>query len=288
MADQDFLNKPHVSSRASRAAVSCPRLIAIDVDHTLLRDDGTLADATVKAIHRASAQHVEIVLASSRPPSGMQDIIFALSLRSPAVFVALQGALIASYDLSGRCQMHHSAPIPLGDALRVVEVALGTGITVNWYSGQAWYASSIDAAVSREAEVVGFAPQVRDLRAETTGPEKLLLIDGPGRVASDLPLPTGVAATGSNPGYLEITRRGVDKASAVSRVAAWRGIALSEVAAIGDGHNDLGMLALAGTGIAPANAAGDVLRAADYLTDSNEDDGVAAAIDALLDDDLPR
>ena len=91
-----------------------------------------------------------------------------------------------------------------------------------------------------------------------------------------------LSATRSNGTYVEITRAGVDKASAVRYCATKLGIDAREVVAIGDGENDLSLFAFAGVSVAPANASSRVLAAASYLTDSNNDDGVATAITALL------
>ena len=92
------------------------------------------------------------------------------------------------------------------------------------------------------------AAQVRRVRAAGTA---VLLASA--RIAATLP--AGLAAQVSNPTYLEVTAAGVDKASAVQRYCAERGIAPSAVVAVGDGPNDLGLFAYAGTSVAPLSAA---------------------------------
>ena len=91
-------------------------------------------------------------------------------------------------------------------------------------------------------------------------------------------LPNSVDAEVSNPAYLEITAAGVDKATGVRIAAERSGIRLQDVVAIGDGRNDLGLFRNAGGSIAPANADESVLAEADYLTASNDEDGVAIAL----------
>ena len=82
--------------------------------------------------------------------------------------------------------------------------------------------------------------------------------------------------------YFEFTARGIDKAHALSVALPERGIDPSELVAFGDGQNDIPMLKLAGTGVAMANATDEVKRAADCVTGSNNEDGIAQMLDRLL------
>jgi hydroxymethylpyrimidine pyrophosphatase-like HAD family hydrolase len=122
--------------------------------------------------------------------------------------------------------------------------------------------------------------------AEHDAPDKIMII---ARDETDLDvlrdlareLPSGLRAQVSNPTYLEVTHRDVDKSSAVRRYCTKHGIDPAAVVAIGDGPNDLGLFAYVGTSVAPANAREEVLAAADWITRSNDDDGVAWALEAL-------
>ncbi len=96
-------------------------------------------------------------------------------------------------------------------------------------------------------------------------------------------LPGRLAATVSGPEFCEITLATVSKAAAVERIATRPGFTRQEVVAFGDMPNDLPVLAWAGTGVAMANAHTDVLAAADVVTASNDDDGVARLLERLLD-----
>jgi hydroxymethylpyrimidine pyrophosphatase-like HAD family hydrolase len=125
---------------------------------------------------------------------------------------------------------------------------------------------------------------VTDLAGERAGPDKILLLVGAqGRDITDLvAVPEGLVALASTPTHLEVTRADVDKADALRRLCARRGLGPDRVAAIGDGRNDLGMLAFAGIAVAPANAHPEVLAAADLVTASNDEDGVAQALARLV------
>jgi hydroxymethylpyrimidine pyrophosphatase-like HAD family hydrolase len=101
-------------------------------------------------------------------------------------------------------------------------------------------------------------------------------------------LPADCHGQYSHRNYLEITALGVDKATALQRLCRALLIDVDAVAAIGDGENDIALLRVAGTGVAMGQAGTPVQLAADWVTDTNDRDGVALAIDRLLSDDVPR
>ncbi len=264
--------------------------MAIDVDGTLLTSRHEVTSATVEAVRRARERRTAVVLATSRPPAGIWPILERIGLVEPAVFIGSQGAIVGSFDTDGHLRVIEQRSMPLEPALMTARAALAAGLAVNWYSGAEWLVSHLDDQVRREARVVGFEPAVSDLFSQSDGPDKILLVApaGGGAVLTALAgaLPRGLQAQTSNPTYLEVTRSDVDKASALRALCEQRRIPPHEVVAIGDGMNDLAMLAFAGTAIAPANAHPKVLAAADLVTTSNDNEGVARALDAL--DSPPR
>ena len=99
------------------------RLIALDVDGTLLTGDHRVTPAVAAAVLRARSWGVEVVLATSRPPRALWPILAALDLVSPAVFVASQGALTGSYAPNGVLQVLDRRPMPVELARAVVAPA---------------------------------------------------------------------------------------------------------------------------------------------------------------------
>jgi len=263
-----------------------PKLFAIDIDHTLIRSTGELARATIDAISLAHARDVEVVLCSSRPPRAMEAYLGELRLWDPAAFVSLQGALTGSYSIGGGLRVIDRQPMSLHSALAVTDFASELNIATNWYSGDRWLVSQIDADVERESDIVGFGPETVDLSSIADAPEKLLLIFPQPLTSSEVAavnaMSDGIVAQQSNTSYLEITRVGVDKSTALARYVKGRNIDPADVVAIGDGKNDLGMFAFAGLGVAPANATREILAIADFVTESNDADGVAVAIESLV------
>lgn len=267
---------------ASRPA---PALIAIDVDGTLLTDSHRITEATVAALAHVRAHGVEVVLATSRGPRSVKPVLQAAGMITATIFIGSQGAITGRYSADDLEIVAHR-PAPLDASLRLVEHALAAGLAVHWFAGEDWLVSHVDQTVEAEAAVVGAEPETADLFAQPTGPDKLMLIsgtdDGPilRRLVRDLP--PELQAQTSNPQYLEVTRQGVDKGAAVHAHCERLGIDPGNVVAIGDGPNDLGMFAHAGLSIAPANARAAVLAAADHITASNNEDGVAIALRRLV------
>lgn len=291
--------RPSTPDRASTPPTP-PRLFAIDVDGTLLTSRHEVTEATASAVRRVRAEGLEVVLTTSRPPLALWPILEALGLAddvgdsatdaagqfTPAVFIGSQGALVGSYARDGQLRVLDQQSMPVALAQQVAAAGARAGLSVNWYARERWLVPRIDDLIRREAGIVACTPELADLSTQTQGPDKVLLIAPKARqdlldvVAARTP--PGLVAVTSNPTYLEITRVGVDKARALARHCARRGIPSAAVVAIGDGRNDLGMLAFAGTAVAPANAHAEVLLVADLVTASNDEDGVARALDLLV------
>lgn len=261
------------------------RLVAVDVDGTLLTSTHQVTPGTVEAVREARARGLEVVLTTSRPPIALRPVLDRLGLTEPAEFIGSQGAMTGAYTADGHLREIARRPMPLDLAHAAVRAARSEGLAVSWFTGERWLVTHVDAQVRREAWVVGCEPVVADLDGEREGPEKLLVIapDGAAEVLTRLAaaLPAGLHAQTSNPTYLEITRADVDKASALQALCARRGVDRAAVAAIGDGMNDLPMLAFAAVAVAPANARPAVLAQVDLVVPSNDEDGVAHALRRL-------
>lgn len=263
-----------------------PRLFAIDVDGTLLTSDHRITALTRDAIARTRAAGAEVVLASSRPPGALEPILRHLDLVEPVVFIASQGAVTGTARVGGGLRIHHRESLPLKDAQRFARDATAMGRTVSWFTPSSWFVSRFDDDVRLEAEVVGLEPVLRDLGRVEEPPDKLMLMSTPVHaLATDalwLGIPTTLQAQGSSARYVEITKRGIDKSTALRRYCDTTRVHASSVAAIGDGLNDLALFDYSGISIAMANARAEVLDKAEFVTSSNDKDGVATALDLLM------
>jgi Cof subfamily protein (haloacid dehalogenase superfamily) len=278
------------SNHTELATAAAPRVlaVAVDVDGTLLDSHHRISQPTRAAVHAAQHRGVAVVLCSSRGPAELKPILFGLGLLVPTPFVAAQGGLTGSYDRAGQLSIEREHRLPLPSARQLTAAAAGARVAVNWYDGERWIASQLDAAVKEEARIVGHDPDVADPLTQTTAPHKLLLIAPPQRpdaVEGLLRrLPNDLAVHRSKPGYLEVTAAGVDKAVAFYRLCAARGIAVEERAAIGDGFNDLGLFAVVGIAVAMGHAPAEVRRQASLVTGTNDEHGAAQALQALIQD----
>lgn len=254
------------------------RLVAIDVDGTLLNSRHEVTPVTAAAIERVRGGGVDVVLTTSRPPRALWPILQALALTEPAMFISSQGALTGSYSAEGVLRVLNRRPMPVGPAKEVVASARAAGMSISWFTGERWLVEGVDDLIRQEAAIVGCVPEVADLSVEVEAPDKILLLAHVHDIAHAVRVPAGLVALPSTPTHLEVTRADVDKGDALRRFCIARGIEPDDVAAMGDGRNDLGMLAFAGTAVAPANAHPEVRAMADLITASNDEDGVAEAL----------
>jgi Cof subfamily protein (haloacid dehalogenase superfamily) len=260
------------------------RLLALDIDGTLLDSRHLLTPAVRRAVRDAAGLGVEIVLCSARGPAGLQPILRELGIGGYSV--AFSGAL--------RCRTAPGTPAePLGgermglaDARGVALRGRELGVSVGWWDTRDWFVDAMDGPITYEARVIQAEPRVEDLARLELAPFKLQCMVAMDRIdrlqALKDACPPGLAASFSNPNYLEVVLAGTDKASGLARLGERLGIPLAEMAAIGDGENDLGMLAEVGLGIAMANARPSVRAAAAWITAGNDQDGVAAAIARMV------
>ena len=230
------------------------RLAAIDIDGTLLGPDGTISAANAAAIARLLACGVQVVLASGRSHANMLPYQRALGLRGP--IISAQGAVVRDSD--GHLIAEYALPVESVRAL--TEAGRRAGVAVSHYRGDGIFIEHINAAMqfdqSRNAD-----PHVivSDLLRTPAPAHKVMWIDAPARIAQlAQTAPASFAALAgivqTDPEYLEFLPLGVDKATGVAAVARAAGIDATEVAAFGDGNNDVPMLAWAGWGVALAHA----------------------------------
>ncbi len=263
------------------------RLLVIDVDGTLLTTDYQLTALTRTAVQHVMAQGVQVVLASARNPRALHAIMGELGITGLAI--CYSGALICriSPDPQEPSEAVTEQRIRLSSAHSVLCTGLQRGLSIGWYCGDDWYIPRWDAALERESRLTGVPPIVEpDLAHLAQAPHKLLAIAGAPALMPELSLLVGTLppdCTGqfSLANYLEITHHGVDKATALVALGQQLGITPADMVAIGDGENDLALLRQVGLGIAMGNASPAVQAAADWVTETNNRDGVALAIARL-------
>lgn len=271
-----------------------PRLIASDLDGTLLDDEKRLTPRTVAAVKAVRDAGIEFVLVTARPPRTVAHLAEELGGRISAL--CGNGTILAEFDAElggsgenpGTTTLIHSLPadqaIAIVDQLRPVlaetRFAMETGFEVYFEPGFGLGSVSDSHRVLTD-DLAGIAPQMPSIvkvlaRSQRYSADELV------RIATEtLTVHAEISHSGGF-GLLEIAPLGASKASALGWLCARRGIAASEVAAFGDMPNDLPMLRWAGLGHAMANAHADVLAAADRVVGHHARDGVAIALEELL------
>jgi Cof subfamily protein (haloacid dehalogenase superfamily) len=267
------------------------RLVALDVDGTVLDERLQVADSTRAAVAEARERGVHVVLASSRGPEALAFVQEALGLRDEW-FVGYQGALVARRKGDARDDALDAALDVLAEtrmalpvARAVEEAAVARGLSVGRYAGLRWRVPEVTDAIRREAATTGETPVpgAPDERDADGPPHKVLVIAPDDDRIADLhaladALPPEVTATFSHRTYLEVTAAGVDKASGLGPLLDALALDADATAAVGDGANDLALFRAVGCAIAMGQAADEVRAAASWVTGTVWDDGVARAL----------
>ncbi|HVE74650.1 MAG TPA: HAD family hydrolase [Mycobacteriales bacterium] len=255
-----------------------PRLVASDLDGTLLRRDGSVSAATRAAIEAVESAGSLFVMVTGRPPRWMPPVVEATGHRGLAV--CANGALL--YDLHTE-QVVRSHLLQRDAAVEVVAAlrAAVPGIAFAVEGGEEDFGHEAAYRPRWESSPRRVAP-IEDLlsggtvkllaRHEEMGPDELLA------AAREAVGERAVCTHSSVEALLEISASGISKASGLAAVAQEAGISAAECVAFGDMPNDLPMLAWAGLGVAVANAHPDVLAAADEICEAGEHDGVARVL----------
>ena len=257
-------------------------LFASDLDGTLVRNDGTVSQRTRAAIAAVEESGSVFVMVTGRPPRWMAGVAEAAGHHGLAI--CANGAVL--YDLhTERVIESHllsaDAALEVVAALRrdVPGVAFARETGSSRFGHEPSYRPRWDQddkdVLAVEELVVDGVVKLLVRHEEMTGDELLAVARA---ALGDL-----VEAThSSTDGLLEISARGVSKATGLASLASQHGLGPQDCIAFGDMPNDLPMLAWAARGVAVANAHPEVLAAADEITASNDDDGVAEVIEAIL------
>ena len=267
-------------------ALAAIRLLAIDIDGTLLTPDHRVLPEVRRAFADGRQAGLALVLASARSPAALRHILEDLGHAGSCI--CFSGGWIGRIDPAAATAVAaETVTIPLPAARAIAEAALEAGLVPSWHTERQWAVPGLSPAIEREIRVTRQTPCVTADFAAAGQPNKILLV-GPRESLLDLRDRLQAAHGGefdavfSHADYLEILPKGVDKARAVLALAARDGLGRDAIAAVGDAPNDLGMIREAGYGVAMGNAAEEVRQAARWVTASNTEAGVARLIDRIL------
>jgi Cof subfamily protein (haloacid dehalogenase superfamily) len=259
------------------------RLVATDLDGTLLRSDTSVSERTRNTLRAVREAGVQVTLVTARAPRWVTEIFARLGLDT-GYAVCSNGAIV--YDFAADATLLHQR-LSADVSKRIVEALREAAPGVA-------FACERESMSFREPHYVPLWPTPgmevprTDALVFVAEPVSKLVVQHPQLTQEELyALVAGICgedatATISGEVLVEISAAGVTKAYALAALCEAIGIGSHAVLAFGDMPNDIPMLEWAGHGVAVRNAHPDVIAVADEVTDANDDDGVAAALERLL------
>ena len=264
------------------------KLIALDMDGTLLRKDKTISERTKKAIKDAKEKGVTVVLATGRPIDGVTRYLeeldmygendYVLSYNGGLVLKTRSREVICKIGLNGE-DLHY-----------IYELSKKLGVNIHAFSEEKGLITPKNSKYTEvEATINNININIEDFSKIENDHSiiKIMMVDEEEilqKAVDNLPKEVYEKYTvvRSTPYFLEFLNKEVNKGVGVEMLAKHMGITLDQVITMGDAGNDLHMIECAGMGVAMGNAFEEVKEAANYITDTNENDGVAKAIEYLV------
>ncbi|WP_077611241.1 Cof-type HAD-IIB family hydrolase [Clostridium sp. Marseille-P2415] len=264
------------------------RMIVLDLDGTLTNRNKEITPRTKEALFELKRQGGVIVLASGRPTYGVVPLARELELQK-------SGGYILSFN-GGRmidCRTGETVfakELPVSSNRKIIRMAREHGVNILTYEDDLIVTpDAADEYVCKESAVNKLeVKEVEDMESYVQFPVvKFMMLEEGDYLA--MVEPKVKAALGrdysvyrSEPYFLEILPKGIDKAASLERLLLRLGMGRGEMIACGDGYNDLSMIQYAGLGVAMENAVLPVKKAADYVTCSNDDDGIAHVVEKFM------
>lgn len=263
------------------------KMIVLDLDDTLLTDDHTISPKTKEALMQAQEAGTKVVLASGRPTYAMYAIAEELRLAEYGSFIlAFNGAKIINCQTN---EEYFSSTLPVHTLHKLYELSRRENVWIHTYVGDDIITEEMNEFTAIEGDITGMKiievdsfveavqqPAVKALMVEQ--PEKLIVVEK--KLQEELKGELTVMR--SKPYFLEFTESGVTKGTSLHQLIQTLGITREEVIAVGDSYNDLSMIEFAGLGVAMGNAPDDIKEVADYVTDTNMNDGVAKVVHEFI------
>jgi len=261
------------------------KLIAIDMDGTLLNEHGDLNPETIKTVKEAKERGIKIVLCTGRPLMGIERFLPVLELDQVGDYAITYNGALVQHTADGHVIAKHT--LTYDDYLRIEYTARRLGVHSHAEDEKYIYTANHDISryTIHEVELVNMPLRFQTADQFDRGHifSKVMLIDEPDILAAaQQKLPADFATdyyvVNSEPFYLEVLNKHANKGSGLASLAEHLGLTAAEVMAIGDQANDLTMLEYADTAIAMGNAIPEVKAVATAVTATNREDGVAQAI----------
>ena len=266
------------------------RLLVIDIDGTLITREGYISPENLEALALARQAGLQVAISTGRSLTSSRRFIRELGLDSPHIF--FDGALVSRDDAGDEI---YARPIERTILLEMIDFAHRYETDLELYSAEGYFSERETWSTSAHRRFFGSEPTIGEL-SRLTGNERIikgaLVVTGPEEAAGIARFAERFAdrlyfSRVTTPAFPDITfinllAPDTTKGAALEVLAAHLGLSLAEVAAVGDGQNDMSLLATAGLGIAMGNAQDELKDIADHVTLDVDEHGLAAAIKELL------
>jgi len=262
------------------------KLLVLDLDGTLASSDHLILPETKDVLMKAQKAGLKVVLASGRPTPGVVPLAEELEL-------AKYGGFILSYNgghmMDARGDIIHEIYLKPEESHEIYDLAKALGANIMAYHCNDIFTEDYEKYIQMEVDINGMdLNQVEDFKvAVVNNSMKNMMTGEPDHLAEvervfKERLGHRYSISRSLPYFLEVMPHGINKASCLEKLLNLLGLNRAEMVACGDGYNDIKMIQLAGLGVAMENAVDDLKNVADYVTKSNDDNGIAHVIEKFI------
>lgn len=263
------------------------KMVILDLDDTLLLDNGKISEGNKKALKLVQEKGIKVVLVSGRPTFAIKNIANELEIEKYGGYVlAYNGSIIIDYKTK---EILYETYLTKEQLMELYDLAIKHENYIHTYDGDEILTCYDNPYTYIESEITGMKIKMCDDFVAYLPDKcvKAIMLQAPDHLkeTEEMLKPRikdKMTMAITKPYFLEFTHKDVDKSKSIVRLCEKLAIDLKDTIAIGDSYNDLSMIKIAGVGIAMGNAVEEVKKLADYITDSNENDGVAKAIEKYI------
>ncbi|MFZ7132207.1 MAG: Cof-type HAD-IIB family hydrolase [Eubacteriales bacterium] len=259
------------------------KLLAVDIDGTLLNSDGILTQNTKESIHKAVERGVIFVICTGRPIQGVTDLNEEIGLDLP--YITYNGAMVV---MGKSKEILYERSLPKEQSRKIYRLGQHYDVTmVIWGNNQLYTNKINDHSIEYSGLTKTKCIEIQDLDDIPYDITKILWYEDHEELLTcqkelEGQIDNHINMHFSRPYFLEFVDAQATKAIAIEKLCDYYGFGYNQTIAIGDGENDLSMIQSAGLGVAMSNAPEKIRRAAAFVTLSCDEDGVAHVIDKYI------
>lgn len=260
------------------------KLMAVDIDGTLLNSKGVMTEKTIAAIKAAVEKGLIFTIASGRPVQGIEYLNDMLGIDVP--FITYNGAMVV---MGKSKEILYEKNLSAEDALFAIRLGQQFHTTIIVWCQNQLYVNEMNDRTEQYKEITGGDPiLLGDIEAlAKRGITKVLWYDEEKNIEKYQSIIGKSVGNNTNfhisrPIFLEFVDKEASKAIAMEKLGEYYQIDRNEMIAVGDSFNDLSMIKYAGLGVAMGNAKQQIKEQADFVTLTNDEDGVAAVIERFI------